>query len=117
MTLWAAVVSRPEPGLAILNAGRRDTPAGSDIPRPAWRVARDAMGRGAPRPEPLDSPATVIAANDHHLFMAVEPASPLAPGDLVGLGTSHPCLVMDRWRVVPVVTEDGAVVDAVHTFF
>ena len=46
----------------------------------------------------------------------IDPTSPLAAGDLVGMGISHPCLVLDRWRVIPVVT-GGRVTDVVRTFF
>jgi D-serine deaminase-like pyridoxal phosphate-dependent protein len=35
----------------------------------------------------------------------------------VGCGISHPCTTFDKWRLLPVVDDDGAVVDAVHTFF
>ena len=42
---------------------------------------------------------------------------PLAPGDLVSLGSTHPCTTMDKWPVIPVVDDDDRVIDAVHTFF
>ena len=39
------------------------------------------------------------------------------PGDLVCLGISHPCTTLDKWRVIPVVSDDGRVTDTVHAFF
>jgi D-serine deaminase-like pyridoxal phosphate-dependent protein len=41
----------------------------------------------------------------------------LEVGDLVGCGISHPCAAFERWRVLPVVDDDGVVVEAVATFF
>jgi D-serine deaminase-like pyridoxal phosphate-dependent protein len=97
--LWAQVVSRPEPGLALLGFGRRD--AGFD----------------AGLPVPLNTAGEVIALNDQHAFLRVDADSPLAPGDLVCLGISHPCTTLDKWRVIPVVADDGTVTDVVHAFF
>ena len=45
---------------------------------------------------------------------------PLAVGDVVRLGLSHPCTVFDKWRVIPVVADDGEnpeVVDMISTYF
>ena len=41
----------------------------------------------------------------------------LAPGDLVGLGISHPCTTFDKWRIIPVVNDEDRVTDLVHAFF
>jgi D-serine deaminase-like pyridoxal phosphate-dependent protein len=97
--LWAQVLSRPEPGLALLGFGRRD--AGSD----------------AGLPVPLTVAGEVFALNDQHAFLRVDPDTPLAPGDLVCLGISHPCTTLDKWRLIPVVADDGTVTDVVHAFF
>jgi D-serine deaminase-like pyridoxal phosphate-dependent protein len=97
--LWAQVLSRPEPDLALLGFGRRD--AGFD----------------AGLPVPLNVPGEVFALNDQHAFLRVASDSPLAPGDLVCLGVSHPCTTLDKWRVMPVVADDGTVTDVVHAFF
>jgi D-serine dehydratase len=118
LTLWAEVLSRPEPELAILNAGRRDSPADGDAPRARWLIPREATERGRLRqPEPLDSPATVFAANDQHMYLRIRADSPIQPGDIIGFGVSHPCLVMDRWRVVLLASPDGAILGGIRTFF
>jgi D-serine deaminase-like pyridoxal phosphate-dependent protein len=97
--LWAQVLSRPEPSLALLGFGRRD--AGFD----------------AGLPVPLTVPGEVFEVNDQHAFLRVDPGTPLTPGDLVCLGISHPCTTLDKWRVIPVVADDDTVVDVVHAFF
>ncbi len=35
---------------------------------------------------------------DQHAFMVVAPGTALAIGDIIALGTSHPCLTFDKWR-------------------
>jgi D-serine deaminase-like pyridoxal phosphate-dependent protein len=106
---WGAVLSRPEPGLALLLLGKRDAAHDIDLPMPFAVRGRDGL-RAA---EGLE----VVDLNDQHAFVRVPPADPLAVGDLVGCGMSHPCTAFDKWRLIPVVDDDYAVVDAVHTFF
>ena len=42
---------------------------------------------------------------------------PLAMGDRLIFGVSHPCTSFDKWRVIPVVDARYDVIDAVRTFF
>ena len=108
--LWAQVLSRPEPGLALLGAGRRDVGFDSGLPVPLRAVRRDGgqLGIGG---------ATVTELNDQHAYLRLPESSAMAPGDLVGLGISHPCTTLDKWRMIPVVNSDDRVVDVVHAFF
>ncbi|SNS51846.1 alanine racemase [Actinacidiphila glaucinigra] len=109
--LWAQVLSRPEPGLALLNAGKRDAPYDLDLPVP--QVVRRADGSAVPA-----AGLTVTKLADQHAFVDVAPgAGDLAVGDWVGLGVSHPCTAFDKWQLVPVVGEGGVVTDFVRTFF
>lgn len=103
---WAAVTSAPEPGLALLTAGKRDLPFDIDLPMP--EVVRR---RGSRENEPLE--ATVFALNDQHAFVR---HTSLEVGDWVGLGLSHPCTTFDKWPLIPVV-DGGVVVDLIRTFF
>jgi D-serine deaminase-like pyridoxal phosphate-dependent protein len=114
MHAWARVVSRPEPGLALLDAGKRDVPFDEGLPEPQlWAPAL-----GAP-PRPLAG--TVTAVNDQHAFLRIDPDTDLPVGSVVRLGLSHPCTALDKWREIPVVAGTGeadpVVVDLVHTFF
>jgi D-serine deaminase-like pyridoxal phosphate-dependent protein len=108
--LWAPVLSRPEPELAVLCAGRRDASFDAGMPVPLRVRGRGGQQAGA-------AGMLVTRLDDQHAYLTVPPGSGLAPGDLVGLGISHPCTMFDKWRVIPVVDEDYRVVDAVHTFF
>ena len=114
MHAWARVVSRPEPGLALLDAGKRDVPFDEGLPEP--QLAADELGAPA---RPLDGEVTAV--NDQHAFLRIDPDTPLRVGHVVRVGLSHPCTAFDRWREIPVVAgwsePDPVVVDLVRTFF
>jgi D-serine deaminase-like pyridoxal phosphate-dependent protein len=59
----------------------------------------------------------VTELNDQHAYLQLGQGTDLAPGDLVCLGISHPCTTFDKWRVIPVVSDDDHVTDIVHAFF
>ncbi|MEZ0091170.1 alanine racemase [Streptacidiphilus sp. EB129] len=112
LRLWAQVVSRPEPGLALLNAGKRDLPYDLGLPVPT--LVRD-PATGAVRPA---AGLTVTKLADQHAFVDVRPgAGELQVGDWVGLGLSHPCTAFQTWQLIPEVDADGTVVDHIRTFF
>jgi D-serine dehydratase len=111
LELWAQVLSRPEPGLALLGAGRRDAGFDQGLPVPL-RVVR----RGAASAASMVN-GEVTELNDQHAYLRLDETTALAPGDLVCLGISHPCTTLDKWRVIPVVSDDGRVTDTVHAFF
>ena len=103
MHAWSRVVSQPEPGLALLDAGRRDVPFDIDLP-----VPQSVAG-------------AVTALNDQHAFLRPADGATVAVGEVVRLGLSHPCTAFDKWRVVAVIddpdAEDPRVIDAVATCF
>jgi D-serine dehydratase len=109
------VQSLPEPGLAILTAGKRDLSHDLGLPTPqaAWpRAGRE----GRPAPEGW----AITGLNDQHAYLRLDgagQAAPLEVGDRVVLGISHPCTTFDKWRWMPVVDDDYAVVDAIVTWF
>ncbi|GGS55651.1 MULTISPECIES: alanine racemase [Actinokineospora] len=110
LTAWAQVSSRPEPGLALLAAGKRDLSHDLGMPRP--RLHRTADGV-----TPLEG-CEVTAMNDQHTYLRVPADHPLSIGDWVALGISHPCTTFDKWPLIPVTAEDGeTVVDLIRTFF
>ena len=110
LELWAQVLSRPEPGLALLAAGRRDAGFDAGLPVPLRARRRDGAAADL-------TGAEVTGLNDQHAYLRLDPGTALAPGDLVCLGISHPCTTLDKWRVIPVLDEEDRVIDAVHTFF
>ncbi|TDU04490.1 D-serine deaminase-like pyridoxal phosphate-dependent protein [Streptomyces sp. 846.5] len=111
LRLWAQVVSRPEPGLALLNAGKRDLPYDLGLPLP--ELVRD-PATGAQRPA---TGLTVSKLADQHAFVAVDPGTEVQVGDWIGLGLSHPCTAFEKWQLIPEVEADGTVVDLIRTFF
>ena len=108
--VWAAVLSRPEEGLVIVGAGKRDFSFDTDLPRPI--KIRHSDGRLE-----TDPGLQTAALNDQHAHMFVEAAQPIDVGDLVGFGISHPCAVFDRWRLPALVDDNYSVVGAIATFF
>ncbi|WP_380567535.1 alanine racemase [Streptacidiphilus jeojiensis] len=111
LRLWAQVVSRPEPGLALLNAGKRDLPYDLGLPLP--ELVRD-PGTGAQRPA---TGLTVDKLADQHAFVTVAQGAEVNVGDWVALGLSHPCTAFEKWQLIPEVEADGTVVDLIRTFF
>jgi D-serine dehydratase len=115
LELWAQVLSRPEPGLALLGAGRRDVGFDKGLPVPLRVAAREA-GR-APEHGCGTAGWQVIELNDQHAYLRLDADAPLGPGDLVVLGISHPCTTLDRWRALVLLDDDDNVIDMVHLFF
>ncbi|PSK90934.1 D-serine deaminase-like pyridoxal phosphate-dependent protein [Murinocardiopsis flavida] len=109
--VWAPVLTRPEPGLVILGAGRRDLNFDEGMPTAA--AARDHRG-GAPRPL---TGCEVTALNDQHAYLRVPASLDLSPGDLVRLGISHPCTAHDRWLTALIATGDDTVSAVARCYF
>jgi D-serine dehydratase len=110
LELWAAVLSRPEPELAILNFGKRDTGHDRGLPMPF--AAHTATGPADLEPARYE----VLSLNDQHARLRLPAGSPLAVGDLVGSYISHPCTSFDKWRLLPLVTDGYDVIGAVRSY-
>ncbi|MGI8330288.1 alanine racemase [Actinomadura scrupuli] len=110
MHAWARVVSRPEPDLALLDAGKRDLSFDEGLPEPQ-RVRGGGSLAGA----------RITALNDQHAFLRGLDGREVELGQVVRLGLSHPCTVLDKWTLIPVVDDaDGerpVVVDLIRTWF
>lgn len=112
LELWAEVLSRPEPDLAIVGLGKRDTSFDLGLPIPLARVP----AKGDVR-EPYAA-AHLRALDDQHGYLVLDPAAPpLEVGDRLAFGLSHPCTAFDRWRSVLLVDERDVVIDEIETFF
>lgn len=75
----ATIISRPEPGLAVINAGKRELPHDAGLP-----VVLSHQGR-------------VDHLFDHHAVVTVASDARWPIGDTVRLGISHPCSLFSRW--------------------
>ncbi len=109
---WARTVSRPEPELALLDAGKRDLPFDEGMPVPQRVSGTGTLGK-----------SEVTALNDQHAFLRLPggTADDVPVGTVVRLGLSHPCTAFDKWRLIPVVDDADAanprIVELIHTFF
>ncbi len=108
--VWCQVLSRPEPTLALLGAGRRDVSFDAGLPVALWR--RSVRGGGV-----VPFHATVSKLNDQHAFLDLDALDVLEVGDLVGLGISHPCTTHDKWQLMPLLDDERQVIDCVRTYF
>lgn len=107
--VWAQVLSVPERGLVILNAGRRDVPYDQDLPVPLGIRRGDTYTH-------LEE-AAIFELNDHHAFMSTRAGEEPSVGDLVRLGVSHPCTLHDKWRVALIVDDHYRTTSIAHSYF
>jgi len=112
LEVWTQVLSCPEPGLALLNAGRRDLSFDAGWPLPVWHLQD---GKRAPAPAGW----RVTGLNDQHAYLRWDPEACAGPavGERVALGPSHPCTTFDKWAWMAVADEDDRVVEAITTQF
>lgn len=108
LEVWTRVLSCPEPGLALTDAGKRDMSTDGRLPLVLRRLRH---GTSAP------VCATVQTVNDQHAYLRYDVANDLRVGDLVCLGISHPCTTFDKWRAVPLVDDDYRVTSVIRTSF
>lgn len=107
LRVWSRVLSVPEPGWAIIDAGKRDLTV--DPPARVLAVHRVAGER---------TPVSLVIDhhNDQHGYVLFTDED-LRVGDILELGISHPCLTFDRWTHIPVVDDELRVIGAVTTCF
>lgn len=113
MHAFARVISHPERGLALLDAGRRDLPFDQGLPEPQRRLRSDGTWTTL-------TGATVTKLDDQHAYLELGPDD-VEVGDVVRLGLSHPCTAMDKWTLIPELedadADDPRVVGLIRTFF
>ena len=118
LEVWALVQSRPEPGLAIVGAGKRDLSFDMGLPTPIARAAP-----GVLLSQLVPTGWRIDGLNDQHAYLrwdatdaALDALAPVV-GERIGLGISHPCTTFDKWRWMPVVEADYRVSDAISIDF
>ena len=118
LEVWALVQSRPEPGLAIVGAGKRDLSFDMGLPTPIARAAP-----GVLLSQLVPTGWRIDGLNDQHAYLrwdatdaALDALAPVV-GERIGLGISHPCTTFDKWRWMPVVEADYRVSDAISIHF
>lgn len=112
LEVWATVLSRPEPGLAIINAGKRDLGCDVDYPfvRRHYRPSTMALPRSI-------AGAELFQMSDQHGFVRLPEEADVAVGDVFGLGVSHPCTTFDKWPVLLEVDDSYRVLGAIRSYF
>lgn len=100
LTVWAYVLSRPEPELAVVGLGKRDVAFDAGLPqleqqyRYGQRLALSTDGYVS------------VKIMDQHLLLQVPATADLRVGDMLAFRTSHPCLTLDKWRQLAVLDSD-----------
>ena len=112
LQVWGVVQSRPEPGLAIVNIGKRDISYDIESPLPelAFRPDIDTS------PQALSEGFRVRELNDQHAYVEIPDDEKLRVSDLVAFGISHPCTTFDKWRLLYLVDDDYRVTGGIRTF-
>jgi D-serine deaminase-like pyridoxal phosphate-dependent protein len=108
----ARVVSHPEPGLALVDGGKRDFPFDEGLPIPR-QVASELQGPWTPLTD-----ASIVAMNDQHSYLQLT-GQVVDLGSVIAMGLSHPCTTFDKWHYLPMTAsaESDLVVGLVRTFF
>ncbi|PDT04303.1 amino acid deaminase [Rhizobium chutanense] len=110
LRVWAEVLSRPEPRLAISGMGMRDVAMDQGLPRPL------AIYRNGVHFADLGG-AEVFRLNDQHAFVALAECSDVSVGDVIEYGISHPCTCLDRHAILYGLDPDHVVTAAYLTSF
>jgi D-serine deaminase-like pyridoxal phosphate-dependent protein len=100
---WARVLSCPEPGLVILDGGKRDFPADLGFP-----TAQLVVGHSVAESEHLLAGSAIVKFADQHAFLQLTDGQSLPVGAVVRLGLSHPCTAFDKWRLIPVIADSSS---------
>ena len=116
LEIWTQVQSVPEPGLAILTAGRRDLSFDQCMPMPVRWAARGHSGEGAMQATPESWKVKALSDQHAHMVFDAEGVGPQV-GDRVALGISHPCTTFDKWRWMAIIEDDGRISGAISTHF
>jgi D-serine deaminase-like pyridoxal phosphate-dependent protein len=111
LELWSRVLSRPQPELAILGFGKRDT--SFDLGYPTASLVRESNGNM----RIVQGTMMVTRLNDQHAYVRLAKEDPLAVGDLVGCGISHPCTTLDKWSLIALIDADYQIIGGIRTFF
>ncbi|MBU9766895.1 amino acid deaminase [Mycobacterium sp. TNTM28] len=100
LQVWAQVVSRPEPGLALVTMGRRDVSFDAGLP------------------VPLSLPGcSVVKLDDQHAYVQLTEPDQAPVGAWLPFGISHPCTTFDKWQLILVLNDEHRVIEFVRTFF
>lgn len=111
LELVAFIQSIPEPGLAVLGLGKRDVAYDAGLPQVV------ALYRNGHQIKVNLLTCETTKVMDQHAFWQFDSSVQPQVGDIVVLGSSHPCLTFDKWRYIWLVDDHYRLLDTIETFF
>lgn len=113
LSLWAEVLSQPEPDLAICGLGMRDVAHDQGLP-----IALDVYRDGEKRSADLDvSRLKPLRLNDQHCYLQIYRGADIRVGDVIRFGIKHPCTTLQLHRFVFSLDEGSRVEGVIETEF
>ena len=110
--IYTYIQSIPEPGLAILNIGKRDVSFDSGLPNPAQLYRTQDANLSS-----LDKHWEIIDLNDQHAFLSFPVEQSISVGDILICQVSHPCLTFDKWSTIGLIDDQHNVIKFIETKF
>ena len=112
LQVWGVVQSLPEPGLCIVNIGKRDISYDLEMPIPEliFSPGKDKS------PKRIDKRCRVKGLNDQHTYVETTKFQKINVGDYIAFGISHPCTTFDKWRLIYLVDNIYNVIGGVRTY-
>ena len=114
LEVWAYILSIPEPGLAIVGLGKRDSAFDAGLPTPIMWVPLSSPTEYSLNPI---SQLQTVKIMDQHCMLKFATDAPIRVGDAIGFSTSHPCLTFDKWRSVILVDDKYNLEGVLPSFF
>jgi len=112
LQVWGVVQSVPEPGLCIINLGKRDVSYDLDLPIPELLFC-PSMHK---TPLTISNEFRVKGLNDQHTFLEIPKLKKLCIGDYLAFGISHPCTTFDKWRLVYLIDDNYNIIGGIRTY-
>lgn len=112
LSIWAYVLSLPEPGLAIIGMGKRDVAFDAGLPTAEliYSVKTNQL-------RAVNSAFKVEKIMDQHCMLRYSDDQPIRVGDMMSFSTSHPCLTFDKWRQIGIVEDEWVITKTISTQF
>ena len=112
LQVWGVVQSLPEPGLCIVNIGKRDISYDLDMPIPEliFSSGKDKS------PKRIDKRCRVKGLNDQHTYLETTKFQKINVGDYIAFGISHPCTTFDKWRLIYLVDNIYNIIGGIRTY-
>ncbi|MBE0348984.1 hypothetical protein PPEP_b0862 [Pseudoalteromonas peptidolytica F12-50-A1] len=112
LSIWAYVLSTPEPNMIIVGLGKRDVAFDAGMPTSELMYSVHAK-----QLREINGALKVEKIMDQHALVSVQSECEVVVGDMICFSTSHPCLTFDKWREIGVVEQDWVITHTISTYF